>query len=52
MVKEVAQKNDLAGWNYNCNRFKAIVKKVKKRCCRSKSMDLKRGIDKAVEAID
>jgi chaperonin GroEL len=24
----------------------AIVKEVEKRCCRSKSMDLKRGIDK------
>jgi chaperonin GroEL len=28
----------------------AIVKKVE-ICCRSKSMDLKRGIDKAVQAI-
>jgi hypothetical protein len=24
---------------------------LKKRCCWSKSMDLKRGIDKAVEAV-
>jgi chaperonin GroEL len=29
----------------------AIVKRIEKRCCRSKSMDLKRGIDKAVQAI-
>jgi chaperonin GroEL len=26
-------------------------RRIEKRCCRSKSMDLKRGIDKAVQAI-
>jgi hypothetical protein len=36
-------------WNYTATVLaQAIVKKVEKRCCRSKSMDLKRGIDKAV----
>jgi chaperonin GroEL (HSP60 family) len=53
MVKEVASKP--MTWQDGTTTAtvlaQAIVKKVEKRCCRSKSMDLKRGIERQYKLL-